>query len=133
MLFYGITFLKGRLFIISKFIMKSFMRIGSFSCPLQFDTVNNIKVELIRIYTTIFFKQKIILKNKNVWMFFKEWCTAVQEKVLVEKQAVLFVIHKLSINWAVGRKLKCVSNILFITQSDLKKINCIENFWHDWL
>lgn len=66
-------------------------------------------------------------------MFFKEWCTAVQEKVLVEKQAVLFVIHKLSINWAVGRKLKCVSNILFITQSDLKKINCIENFWHDWL
>lgn len=67
-------------------------------------------------------------------MFFKEWCTAVQEKVLVEKQAVLFVIHKLSINcMGGGQYIKCVSNILFITQSDLKKINCIENFWHDWL
>lgn len=45
------------------------MRIGSFSCPLQFDRVNNIKVELIRIYTIIFLKQKI--KNKIVWMYFK--------------------------------------------------------------
>lgn len=45
--------------------MKSFMRIGSFSCPLQFDRVNNIKVELIRIYYYNFFKTK----NKKIKLF----------------------------------------------------------------
>lgn len=42
-------------------------------------------------------------------MFFKEWCTAVQEKVLVEKQAVLFVIHKFEYQLGSGQKTKmCV-------------------------